>query len=261
MCGMAHPISRRAALGRMAGVGVASVVAADVAHAAQRAGAPAAVRRSTANTVLGPIDTSKLGFTLSHEHIIASSSGVWQAWPELFGGHAKFIATASDQLKRARDEGVDTIIDCTTIDLGRDIRMMEEVSRRSGLQVIASTGHWLDPSNSMRSRTIEELTDFFVREATVGIEGTDVKAGIIKVANGNMIDAFGEKVLRAASRASRMTGLPITTHSPGAARIGEKQAVIFEEEGVSPSKVCIGHSDNSPADYQLGLAKRGYYLG
>ena len=251
---MTNRISRRQALTHVAAaIGVASVFG--------RTFAEAQTRRTTVNTVLGPIDTSKLGFTLSHEHIIASSAGVWQAWPQLFGGHEKFIAAASDQLKRARDEGVNTIIDCTTIDLGRDIRMMHEVSRRSGVQVVAATGHWNDPSNSMRSRTVEELADFFVREITVGIEGTDIKAGIIKVANGNMIDPFGEKVLRAAARASRMTGLPVTTHSPGAARIGEKQAVIFEAEGLSPSKVCIGHSDNSPADYQSGLVRRGYYLG
>ena len=250
---MTEKLSRREALSRVAGtLGAASVL---------RNATLAAQRRNTVNTVRGPIDTSKLGFTLSHEHIIASSAGVWQAWPELFGGHERFITTAADQLKRARDEGVNTIIDCTTIDLGRDIRMMEEVSRRSGMQVIAATGHWNDPSNSMRQRTIEELAAFFVREITVGIEGTDIKAGIIKVANGNMIDPFGEKLLRAAARASRMTGVPVTTHSPGAARIGEKQAVIFEEEGLSPSKVCIGHTDNSPADYQSGLAKRGYYLG
>jgi len=256
-------MSRREALGRVAtGLGIASVlnVERNPVSAAQRA-TPAATRRTTVQTVLGPVDSSKLGFTLSHEHINASSAGIWQAWPALLGGRATFIANAVDQLKRAKDEGVNSIIDCTTIDLGRDIRLMEEISRKSGMQVIASTGHWLDPSNTMRARTIEELTDFFVREATVGIEGTDVKAGIIKVANGGMIDAFGEKLLRAASRASKATGLPMTTHSPGAQRVGEKQAAIFEEEGVSPSKVCIGHTDNSPADYQAGLARRGYYLG
>jgi phosphotriesterase-related protein len=259
---MKNRISRRDALGRVAaGIGIASALAADVAHAAQRAGGSAATRRTTVNTVLGPIDTGKLGFTLSHEHIIASSAGIWQAWPELFGGRAKFISTAVDQLKRAKDEGVNSIIDCTTIDLGRDIRMMEEVSRRSGMQVIAATGHWNDPSNTMRSRTVEELADLFVREIMVGIEGTDTKAGVIKVANGGMIDAFGERLLRAAARASKMTGVPITTHSPGAQRVGEKQAVIFEQEGLSPSKVCIGHTDNSPADYQAGLVRRRYYVG
>ena len=253
------PISRRDALGRVAaGFGIATIFARNAA--AQRP-APARSRRATVNTVLGPIETSKLGFTLSHEHIIASSAGIWQAWPELFGGRAKFIATASDSLKRAKDEGVTTIIDCTTIDLGRDIRMMEEVSRRSGMQVIASTGVWLDPSNTLRQRTIEELADFFMREITVGIDGTDIKAGIIKVANGNMIDMFGDKLLRAAVRASKMTGVPITTHTPGPQRMGEKQAAIFEEEGLSPARVCIGHSDNSPADYQMGLVRRGYYVG
>ena len=253
-------ISRRDALGRVAaGFGIAAVFARDAA--AQRAGASARPGRATVNTVLGPIATSKLGFTLSHEHIIASSAGIWQAWPELFGGGTKFIATASDSLKRAKDEGVTTIIDCTTIDLGRDIRMMEEVSRRSGLQVIASTGVWLDPSNTLRQRTIEELADFFVREITVGIDGTDIKAGVIKVANGNMIDMFGDKLLRAAARASKMTGVPITTHTPGPQRMGEKQAAIFEEEGLAPARVCIGHSDNSPADYQMGLVRRGYYVG
>jgi phosphotriesterase-related protein len=257
-------MSRREALGRVAtGLGLASVLKSETGSvsAAQRPGDPAASRRTTVQTVMGPIETSKLGFTLSHEHIAASSAGIWQAWPELLGGRAKFITSAVDQLKRAKDEGVSSIIDCTTIDLGRDIRLMEEISRKSGMQVIASTGHWLDPSNSMRARTIEELADFFVREIRVGIEGTDIKAGIIKVANGGMIDAFGEKVLRAAARASKATGLPVTTHSPGAQRVGEKQAVIFEEEGLTASRVCIGHTDNSPADYQAGLVRRGYYVG
>ena len=232
---MIHHISRREAIARaVAGFGIATVYtpATEALKAAQRATDSATPRRTSVQTVLGPIDTSKLGFTLSHEHIAASSAGIWQAWPELLGGRTRFITRAVDQLKRAKDEGVDTIIDCTTIDLGRDIRLMQVISRRSGMQVIASTGHWLDPSNSMRARTVEELSEFFIREITTGIEGTDIKAGVIKVANGAMIDPFGEK-----------------------------QTVIFEEEGLAPAKVCIGHTDNSPADYQLGLGRRGYYLG
>src|SRR4029453_3869590 len=122
----------------------------------------------------------------SHQHTAGGSTGIWEGWPELLGGRTRFITAAVDQLKRAKDEGVDTIIDCTTVDLGRDIRLMQEIARRSGIHVIASTGHWLDPSNTMRARTVEELADFFVREATIGIEGTEIKAGIIKVANGNM---------------------------------------------------------------------------
>jgi len=44
-------------------------------------------------------------------------------------------------------------------------------------------------------------------------------------------------------------------------RIRDKQAAIFEQEGISPSKVCIGHSDDTPdVEYLTGLARRGYYI-
>jgi hypothetical protein len=70
----------------------------------------------------------------------------------------------------------------------------------------------------------------------VGIEGTDIKAGVIKVANGNTIDMFGEKLLRAACRASRDDGRADSRRTTaGPQRMGEKQAAIFEEEGIAPA--------------------------
>ena len=245
---------RREALAYLAGgFSLAALLKPEPAAAQQRPG--------RVETVQGSIEVAKLGFTLSHEHVAAASAGMWQAWPEFFGGRTQFIKVAVDQLRQAKDEGVDTLVDVSTIDLGRDIRLLEEVSRKSGMQIVACTGHWLDPSRSMQARTVEELADFFVREIQRGIEGTDIKAGIIKVGTGNMVDAFGEKALRAAARASKTTGVPITTHSPGQDRIGLKHAEIFESEGLAPGKACIGHTDNSPADYQLALIKRGYHLG
>ncbi|MBI2187689.1 MAG: hypothetical protein HYU37_11330 [Acidobacteria bacterium] len=256
----AHGLTRRDALGRLTlGFGAASILNLDAV--AQRRNGNTTGRRRPVQTVTGGIDPARLGFTLSHEHICAASAGLWQAWPELFGGRAAFIRTAVDQLRQAKDEGVDTIIDVTTVDLGRDIRLLGEVARKSGMQIIAATGHWLDPSRSMTARTVEELAEFFVREIERGIEGTDIRAGIIKVATGGTIDPFAEKALRAAARASKATGVPITTHAPGADRAGDTQAAIFESEGLAPATVCIGHTDNSPADYQAGLVTRGYYLG
>src|SRR5215470_1915058 len=134
-------------------------------------------------TVLGPIDASKLGFTLPHEHICPSSPGFMQMWPEFFGGREKFTAKVVDKLKALKDEaGVNTIVDCTTADIGRDIRLMEDVSRKSGVQIVASTGHWLYPSLSMAARTVDELAEFFALEIERGIDGTGIKPGVIKVA-------------------------------------------------------------------------------
>jgi phosphotriesterase-related protein len=220
-------------------------------------------KSGTVQTVLGPLDGAMLGFCQSHEHVCSASAGFWNAWPEIMGGRAQFVKAAVDKLRKAKEEGLDSFIDLTTIDLGRDIRLIEEVSRKSGVHIVPCTGHWLDPSWSMKERTIEELTHFFIREIQVGIEGTGIKAGVIKVANDmEGITPFGEKILRAAARSSKATGTPISTHTFALDRIGVKQADIFEQEQVSPSMVCIGHSDDTTdLKYLTGLARRGYYIG
>src|SRR6201999_4626661 len=89
------------------------------------------------------------------------------------------------------------------------------------------------------------------------------KPGVIKVATDSAgVTPFLENALRAAARASKATGVPVTTHTFAQKRIGEKQADIFESEGLSPSRVCLGHSDDSnDLEYLTGLLKRGYTLG
>ena len=243
---------------------VASVAAAVPVGAFRPLQSTGARRRpGVVETVRGPIDADRLGFTLPHEHLCVASAGFLQTWPEYFGGRASLVARVTAKLKTARDEGVNSVVDVTPADVGRDIRFIEEVSRRSGMQVIACTGHWLYPSLSMSARTVEELTDFFVREITRGIEGTEIKAGVIKVAaDRDGINPFLEKALRAAARASKATGTPVTTHSYSPGRIGEKQAEILEAEGLNPAMACIGHSDDTDdIDYLLGLVRRGSTIG
>lgn len=251
--------TRREFLVQVAG---AAVTAAAV-PAAQVSKASSVQRRGSVQTVQGPIDASKLGFTLPHEHICASSAGFWQAWPEFFGGRASFISKVVDKLKAARDAGVVTIVDVTPVDVGRDIRLLEEVSRKSGMQLVACTGHWLSPSLSMAARTADELADFFVLEIERGIEGTDIKPGVIKVATDQEgVTPFLERALRAVARASKATGVPVTTHTYAAARVGEKQADIFESEGLDSLAVCLGHCDDSDdMGYLTGLLNRGYTIG
>lgn len=213
-------------------------------------------------TVQGPIDASKLGLTLPHEHICVTSPGFWQIWPEFFGGRATFVAKVVDKLKAVKDAGVDTIVDVTPPDVGRDIRLLEEVSRKSRVQIVACTGHWLYPSLSMGARSAAELADFFTLEIERGIEGSEIKPGVIKVATEQELTPFLENVLRAAARASKATGIPVTTHTYAVGRGGEKQAEIFEAEGLNPASVCLGHCDESDdLDYLTGLARRGYTIG
>lgn len=258
--------TRREFLAKIAAAGIASAAtaraatASDVSAAAQTSSMQ---RHGIVQTVQGPIGASKLGFTLPHEHICVSSPGFWQAWPEFFGGRTNFVSRVVQKLKTAKAEGVDSIVDVTPIDVGRNIRLLEEVSRKSGVQIVACTGHWLAPSLSMAARSTEELAEFFVMEIERGIEGTDIKPGVIKVATDHEgVTPFLEKALRAAARASKATGIPVTTHTYAADRIGEKQADIFESEGLNPAGVCLGHCDDTDdMGYLTGLVKRGYTIG
>jgi phosphotriesterase-related protein len=214
-------------------------------------------------TVLGPISGERMGVTAPHEHILASSTDFMRLWPEYLGGRSHFTGNVVERMKAAKAAGIDTIVDCTTADLGRDVRLLQEVSRRSGVQIIATTGHWLTPTPSFEARTADELADFFTLEIERGMEDTGIKPGVIKAASeGDGMTSFQEKVFRAAARASKRTGVPVTTHSDARHKGGEQQAAILEQEGLDPRMVCIGHSDETADfDYLAGLARRGYTLG
>ncbi len=214
------------------------------------------------NTVLGPLDTSKLGFTLSHEHVIVSSAGIQQTYPE-FIDRAGTLKRAIVEFKQMCAEGVQTVVDVTTPDLGRDIPMLQEVSRASGINIISCTGTWLDIPRVFWAASPDDIARLYVREIEKGVDGTAVKAGIIKVAHDmGGVSAAGEIVLRAAARASNATGLPISTHTYAPERTGEQQLRILQAEGVALNRVYVGHSnDTMDLDYLAGLLKKGVWLG
>jgi phosphotriesterase-related protein len=218
---------------------------------------------ATVNSVLGPLDTADLGFTLTHEHLFTASAGIQQTFPELFGDFEKLREQVEWSLNEAKDGGVKTIVDLSTMDLGRDIRFIKEMAERTGVQIIAATGIWRDIPRALWTRSPNEIAALFVRELTVGIEGTGIKAGIIKVANDmGGVTKEGEIILRAAARAAQQTGVRISTHTYAPERVGEQQVAIFEDEGFDLNRVYIGHSnDTTDLDYLLGLVKRGVWLG
>ena len=217
---------------------------------------------ATINSALGPLDTSGLGFTLSHEHVTVTSAGIPQVYPELTDREAT-IGTAIDELRQARREGLGTIVDVTTIDLGRDVRMLEEVSRGSGVNIICATGTWRDIPRAFWGADPDDIAHVYVREIEVGMEGTDIKAGIIKVANDQGgVTPDGEIILRAAARAQRRTGVPISTHTWAPERVGDQQIRIFQDEGVDLDRVYVGHSnDTTDMDYLTGIIEKGAWLG
>ena len=215
----------------------------------------------TVETVLGPVDAAQLGVTLSHEHVLVGFGDENHHYPWRVNWEAT-RQNAIDELSEAKAGGVDTIIDLTTPDLGRDTEFVRDVAEASGMNVVVATGIWRDIPRSFWNRDIDDIADIFVREIEVGIGNTSIKAGAIKVANDmGGVSAEGERILRGAARACKRTGCPISTHQWAPEEVGRRQVEIFLEEGAPMDRIAIGHSaDSTDVDYLEELLRAGVYL-
>ena len=216
----------------------------------------------TVETALGPLATAELGPTLMHEHVVTRSPGVMENWPHLWDRPA-ILALAERKLADLHARGIRTIVDLTTVDLGRDIDLIVEVARRARVRIIVATGVWWMPQRYFSAHGVDAVADLFVRDVARGIGTSGVKAAIIKCATDTAgVTPVIENNLRACARAQKATGVPISTHTWAAGRVGEVQQAIFAQEGVDLRRVIIGHSGNSDdLGYLRGLMERGSTIG
>jgi phosphotriesterase-related protein len=217
---------------------------------------------TTVETARGPVATAELGPTLMHEHIVTRSPGVQENWPHLWDREG-IVTLAERKLADLYDRGIRTIVDLTTVDLGRDIDLIAKVARRTRVHVIVATGVWWMPQRYFNAHGVDHVASLFVKDITEGIGTSGVKAAIIKCATDTAgVTPVIENVLRASARAQKATGVPISTHTWAAGRTGEAQQAIFAQEGVDLRRVIIGHSgDSEDLGYLRGLMERGSTIG
>ena len=196
-------------------------------------------------TVLGDLPADRLGTTLMHEHVVLGISGV-----ELDHRYRRpdeqVIAEAVAALRRGAEHGLDTIVDATTIEMGRNPALLARVSELSGVAIVCSTGLYTDAHGIppyFRGLTAEELADWYLRDLEDGIDGSPIRAGVIKVATSGAEPTAVEAVpLEAAAIAAVRSGAPIITHTSGGG--GDRQAAFLLEHGVDPRRIVIGHVDH-----------------
>lgn len=213
-------------------------------------------------TVTGPIDVDEMGFTLMHEHVMVSAPGMYRQFPDLFGPEDR-EQRAIDTFKRAKEAGVDSVVDATTYDLGKDPELLRVVSEGSGVNIINTTGWWLDVPRFLQGVSPNQMAREFIRDVEEGFRGTDIKAGILKcAADFEGVTPQLELMTRAVSRAHNETGLPIMVHSYPTGQVARRQIAIFQEEGVDLTRVKIDHSnDTTDTEYLKWILDQGCYLG
>jgi predicted metal-dependent phosphotriesterase family hydrolase len=212
-------------------------------------------------TVLGPIEPASLGFTLPHEHTQIALWHVenrWDYW-QLTRDEPVILA----ELERYRSSGGSGLVDLTLPGVGRDPSWLQGLATASGLHIVMGCGWYRGayyPAEAqVERRSVDDLADELVREATDGAGATGVRPGIIGEIGTDKpwLSPAEERIHRAAARASRRTGLSITTHAV-MSDVGQAQLRVFEEEGADLSRVVIGHADSYPVlDHYLEIIRRG----
>lgn len=215
----------------------------------------------TVQTVCGPIGTEQLGFTLMHEHLVSSQPGIAENYPQLYidGAYERVL----QDLNEMKANGVSTVVEATPFDLGRDAPMLRRLSQASGVQVIACTGFFQEPSPMLGAYTPKQFARLFIDDATRGIAGTDIRAGILKTAMDLEGPTAGREVIhRAVAIASNETGLPILLHSYPQGEMGRHQIRFLKEEGACLERVKIDHClETTDLDYLSWLYDQGVWLG
>jgi predicted metal-dependent phosphotriesterase family hydrolase len=193
-------------------------------------------------TALGPVDPGALGVTLHHEHVIAKPMDVGAADPDLL---LDSTDAAFAELEDAFYAGLRTIVDMTPADYGRDAVAIQWVAQRAPVHVIVVTGHHkhLHAAPWVGDRSAKQIASVSIGEIRNGIDGTSMRAGVIKAGTSlNEITEVEQRVLRAAALAHLETGAPISTHTDKGTMALE-QLAILQSDGVSPQRVIIGHLD------------------
>jgi phosphotriesterase-related protein len=224
-------------------------------------------------TVLGPVDGDSLGCTLVHEHLLNDHSP-WFKEPDLeierkqaydpvrlenlylirlnpFCNRDNLIVKDVDLLVKEalifKSSGGNTIVDCTTGSfIGRDPRGLVSIARQTGLNIIMGTGYYMAESHppELASMTEQQITDALIRDITVGVDNTGIKAGILGEIGCNTPLADSErKVLRCCAAAQLETAVAISIHPGATDEIGLEIVQMLKEAGADLSRVVIGHMD------------------
>ncbi len=216
-------------------------------------------------TVTGVIPAGQMGKTLEHEHILTDISRPADDQPEPYDV-SDVLHKVIPELEKLKAFSVQTLVECTPAYLGRDVRLLRQLSDTTGLQILTNTGYYGAQNNRFIPSDVllmsaEELSKKWIEEYEKGIDGTDIRPGFIKIGvDRKALSEFHATLVRAAALTHKATGLTIMAHT-GPAIAAFQELDILKEEGVSPEAFIWTHAtDEKDWSKLVQAAKMGAWI-
>jgi phosphotriesterase-related protein len=211
-------------------------------------------------TVLGKIRSEELGVCACHEHLYIDLSHVKKNSDTCLQN----LDLVVEDLIDYRLYGGQAIVEMTNDGMGRDVKVLAEISRLLDLQIIASTGCYKDPyipEDKMKWNR-DQFAEWMIDEIENGIDGTNIKPGVI----GEIGSSYNEfkpieiELFHGAIEASKATKLPLSTHTT-LGTLALEQIELFVRENLPLNQVIIGHQDlNEQDEIVLEVLSSGAYV-
>lgn len=211
--------------------------------------------------MLGPIAPKEMGITLTHEHLLID---VYEIVRD-YGATLDDEELAIEELSYFKQAGGRTVVELTSIGIGRDPLALKRISLATGTHVVMGSGWYREAvyPSYIQSKMADELAEMILRDLTEGVEGTGVRAGVIGEigTERGYITPSQERVFRAAARAQKKSGRTIVTHCTHLGELAMEQLALLREEGVDPRRVIISHmGDRRHIRLELPVVQAGAYV-
>ena len=217
------------------------------------------------NSVTGPVAPDALGMTLAHEHVLVDFIGADRVSASRYDRDAAF-AKALPHLERIARLGCRTLVECTPAYIGRDPVLLQRLSRASSLQILTNTGYYGAANDKFLpphafSESADQLAARWIREARDGIDGTGIKPAFMKIGvDSGPLSAVDEKLVRAAARTHRLTGLPIYSHTGNGIAALAQVAVLDDERVPLGTFVWVHAQNETDTAVHVQVGRRGAWV-
>ena len=241
-------------------------------------------------TVTGVIESDRLGIITPHEHILLDirnqfvefheasrknlseqkvgieNLDVLSRDPWAFKDNLVLedLKVAIEELNRFKAASGETVVDVTTLGMGRNPLSLRNISKLTGLNIIMGCGYYTCDTHpeDMDNKSVDDIAEEILNDINIGVDSTEIRSGIIgEIGTSEEIHPNEKKVLIASAKAHIETGVPIMVHTFPWGKRGIEALDILEDNNARLDKVCICHVDVvDDIKYCKEIIKRGAYI-